>query len=285
MAPDGSEDDKRIRFPRFGTGEQIAELMLLAWARREVQIRDHDEFTEIVFRIPVKREFKKWLPVLHGTLFGRPETSWASILDQAYRSDNYGGKPLSRYIDSGIRSAYFSGMKMLVESAKGAKDQKYWSDQIETAVRTYEQEARTTPGPQPSLSVALDILERYESALGKVKSLRSLGRPWVTEDSIEDQIDGLVAPSNRTLVLRALGEDSERQDFFNTFYSPDVQPRDLTLAIVECDLKRDGHDLGRSTIVERLTEARAFIKKMAAAPPPPNLEQLSSGVGNPSPKA
>ncbi len=276
MAPDGRKDDKRIRFPRFGTGEQIAALMLLAWARREVQIKDHEEFTEIAFRIPVKREFKKWLPVLHGTLFGRPETSWAAILDQAYRSDNYGGKPLSRYIDSGMRAAYFSGMKMLVESAKGAKDQKFWLDQIEKAIKVYEEKARTSPGPQPSLSVALDILERYETLLLGIKTLRACGRPYGEERGAEEQVDKLVAQERRSLVLQALGADSELQDFLDAFYSQDVQPRELALAILESELKQEGHKLGRTTIDQRLALARSFRKQITTAPPPPNPDQLSN---------
>ena len=180
-------DDKRIRFPRFGTGEQIANVMLLAWEQREMRVDEVEEFTEIVIRIPVRREFKKRLPSLHDSLFERSGSSWTEILKQAYESEVYGGKPLPRYIDAGMRVAYFSAMKALVKNAKGAKDQKYWLDQIETAVGTYEQEARVTPGPQPSISLALEILERYEGVLKKIRFLRSLGRPESGESVAEDR--------------------------------------------------------------------------------------------------
>src|SRR5580704_18527015 len=114
MVPTENIEDKQIRYPRFGTGRQITQTMLLAWEHREVRVDEAEEFTEIVIRIPVRREFKKWIPSLHNVLFGRSETSWTEMLEQAYKSEVYGGKPLPRYIDAGLRAAYSSAVKALV---------------------------------------------------------------------------------------------------------------------------------------------------------------------------
>jgi hypothetical protein len=256
------------RFPRLPKGQEVATLAQLVWTQPEFELRlTKKQMTEFVFRIPAPGDLRKEQPALYRVLLGPKGADWGRALSVAYWKSKSGKKSVREYINILLYRVFNDALKMLFEQTWNV-DEKY-ADIAGQELKTYQKKARRSSGPQISLKQAVWMAQRYDELLPQLRDLRVSLKKRADKLSNEIVVKEIEQTLPYDLLRRALGKllhTSERRIGPEHLTSPRVTPRQIALAVIECELE-DRHQRFRSiTIAKHIRKGKTVVELFAGLP-------------------
>jgi hypothetical protein len=197
---------KQRRYPRLPKSMVVAGIALIAWERRELRVESVGDYTDIILRIPVPREFGSFSG-LWSVL--SPSEQWSRHMTDAVSSSRYAGKPLERQVGNALYPVYATAIKSLLTDVKDAVGEEYVRH-FEEEFKNYDNYTHRAKGQQRSLSKAVRMAQVYEKYHSLVQKALTVIKKWPKssdENLLDKEISELVPMA---LFRRALAEVSKK---------------------------------------------------------------------------
>lgn len=114
----GSQPKTPRRFSRIDRGQILAETAKRVWTRPEFIPRDTKEGTEFVFRVPIRKHFKREDPGLYHALFCSLDFDLELALKEAFDIPLPDGKKIATMIDSHLYTIFLNVLDQLYRGAE-----------------------------------------------------------------------------------------------------------------------------------------------------------------------
>jgi len=243
--------DSHQRFPRLSNGDQLFYLTSIAWGSRRTIIREHKEYTEIVFRIPARRIFRR--TSIFGVMFEPDKRGWVGAFEKSFYQTEYSKKPAHRYLDLGFKAIYAKAIKDFYREGLSGRSHGVQAH-VNEAVGRFEALDETT-NTIKSAAVAVSLAARYRYLYTRIKHMR------VHRGAFNSEIDEIVPPQKAKPFLR----NETADNVYDVFYGNVLKPRDLTMKIVMWELRRKGIKYKRKRTEEYIALGGKILASLGQA--------------------
>jgi hypothetical protein len=243
--------DSHQRSPRLSNGDQLFYLTSIAWGFRRTIIREQKGYTEIVFRIPARRIFRR--TSIFGVMFEPDQRGWVGAFEESFYQTKYSTKPVHRYLDLGLKAIYAKAIKDFYRKGLSGRSHAVQA-YVNEAIGRFEALDDST-NTTKSAVVAVSLAARYKHLFNRVKSMR------LHQGAFDTEIDEIVPPQKAKLFLR----NETADNVYDIFYGNVLKPRDLTMKIVRWELRRKGLKFKRKRTEEYIALGGKILASLGRA--------------------
>jgi hypothetical protein len=243
--------DSHQRFPRLSSGDQLFYLTSIAWGLRRTLIREQKGYTEILFRIPARRTFRR--TSIFGVMFEPDKRGWVGAFEDSFCHTEYSKKPAHRYLDLGFKAIYAKAIKDFYRKGLSGRPDAVQAH-VNEAIGRFEALNDST-NTTKSAAVAVSLAARYRYLYDRIKHIR------VHRGAFNSEIEEIVPPKKAKLFLRNETVDN----VYDIFYGNVLNPRDLTMKIVRWELRRKGLKFKRKRTEEYIALGGKILGSLGRA--------------------
>jgi hypothetical protein len=167
------------RFPRLLEGIQGAALARLFWTEPEKSIRIAKDGTSInfVFKVRIRKEVVDEPFQTYSSFFlASPAHLFEKALQEGYDRTVSGKKPVHRHISTFLRRACLNAFQTWLENSWEING---YQHRKEGELKTFKEQAKIQPGPQPNSADAVKVIRLYEKYFKLVRDARNKLKPVV----------------------------------------------------------------------------------------------------------